>query len=76
MLISRMVGLIGRVNFCQKHPNMSADVFIVSLGALINHKKCQSDSSTPSWSKFANKFTMWITIGREPKTDHPSKNHL
>ena len=26
--------------FCQKkHPNMSVDVFIVSLGALINHKK-------------------------------------
>ena len=31
---------VGRVNFCKKkqqHTNMSTDVFIVSLGALINH---------------------------------------
>ena len=43
----------------------------------------QSDSSTPSWSKFAIKFTMGITIGKEPKkqnilqktiSDGPSAN--
>ena len=42
-------------------------VFIVSFGALISHKKIQHDSSTPSWSKFAIKFTMGITKGNEPK---------
>ena len=62
--------MVGRVNFCQKHPNMSADVLIVSLAALINHKNVQSDSSTPSWSQFAIKFTMVITIGNEPKQEY------
>jgi len=57
----------GHVNFCQKHPNMLADVFIVCLGAKINHKKFQSDSSTPSWSKFADIFTMGITIENQAK---------
>ena len=32
---------------------MSADIFIVSLGALISHEKFQHDSSTLSWSKGA-----------------------
>ena len=38
--------------FCQKHQNLLTDVFFMSLGALINHKNFQSDSSTPSWSKW------------------------
>ena len=63
--------IVGCVYFFQKHPNMSADVFIVSLGGLINHKNVQSDSSTPSWSQFAIKFTMVITIGNEPKPEYP-----
>ena len=50
---------------------MSADVFIVSLGGLINHKNVQSDSSTPSWSQVAIEFTMVITIGNEPKPEYP-----
>ena len=45
-------------------------LFILFLGALINNKKFQSDSSTPSWSKFAIKFTMGITIGNKPKTEY------
>ena len=39
---------LGRINFCHKQPNMSAESFIVSFGALISHKKFQHDSSTPS----------------------------
>ena len=42
---------------------MSADVFIVSLGELINHNKFQHDSSIPSWFKFEIEFTMGITMG-------------
>ena len=42
-------------------------VFIVSFGVLISHKKIQHDSSSPSFSKFAIKFTMGITIENEPK---------
>ena len=41
--------------------------FIVSLGALINNTKFQTDSLTPSWSKSTNKFTTGITIGNKPK---------
>ena len=36
---------------------MPTEIFIVSLGALINHEKIQHDSSTPSWSKFKIEFT-------------------
>ena len=39
----------------------------MSIGALISHKKFQHGGSTPSWSKFANKITMGVTIGNEPK---------
>ena len=51
----------------------------MSFGALISHKKFQHDSSTPSWSKFAIKFTMGITIRNKPKnrltiSDGPSAN--
>ena len=37
---------------------MLADVFIVSLGALINQNKFQCDSSSPSWYKFEIEFTI------------------
>ena len=57
--------MLGRVNFCQKHPNMPAEIFIVSLGALINYNKVQQDSS---WSKFKIEFTIGIT-----KTEYPQK---
>ena len=39
----------------------------MSLGALINQKKNQSDISTVSWSKFEIKFIVRNTIGNEPK---------
>ena len=58
---------LGRVHFCHKHPNMLADVFIVSLGELINHKQFQQASSTPSWSNLQFKFTMGIIMGNKPK---------
>ena len=52
---------------------MSADVFIVSLGALINNKKIQHNSSTHghlmvnSWSKFEIEIIMGITMENAPK---------
>ena len=67
---------LGRVNFCQKHPNMWAGSFIVSFGALISHKKFQYDSSTPSWSKFEIEFTIGITKGNAPKTEYPRKGNF
>ena len=51
-------------------------VFIVSFPALINHKKFQLDSSTPSWSKFKIGFTIGITIGNAPKNRISSKRHF
>ena len=59
--------LIRRVNFCNKHLNMPAEIFIVSFGALINHKNFQGDSSTPSWYKFAIIFTMGTIRGNKAK---------
>ena len=50
--------------------------FIVSLGALINHKQFQHDSSTPSWSKFEIEFAIGITIGNAPKNRISSKGHF
>ena len=53
-----------------------ADVFIVSFGALINHKKFQYDSSTPSWSKFEIEFKMEITMGNAQKNKISFKRHF
>ena len=49
---------------------------IVSLGALINHKNLQLDSSTPSWSDLQFKFTIGSTMGNKPKNRIPLKKHF
>ena len=56
---------LGRVNFCQKHPNMPAESFYCVFWCTDQPQKNQHDSSTSSWSKFAIKFTMRIKIGIE-----------
>ena len=58
---------LGRVNFCQKHPNMSAKSFYCVFWCTDQPQKISANSSTPSLSKFEIEFTIEITIGNAHK---------
>ena len=53
--------------FLSKVQTCRLRVFIVSLGALFNHKHFQHVISTPSWSKFEIEFTIGITREMRPR---------
>ena len=67
---------LGRVIFVKNIQTCRLRFLIVSLGALINHKTFQHDSSTHSWSKFEIEFTLGITKGNAPKNRISSKRHF
>ena len=62
--------MVGQDQLQSNLPDQSVQMF---LGALINHNKFQHNSSTPSWSKFAKKFTIGITMVNVPKNRISSK---